>query len=126
MPAESTVFNWETIIPGFSEKVTRAREWSADHFPHEIIEIAEENPQAVIDGEGWSKTCMISAGIQRNKLRIDTRIKLMQMLKRKTYGEKPLPGSDPNNPLHIKVDREEALAKLVGNRADPAPAKPSE
>ena len=79
----------------------------------------------MIDGEGWSKTCTDPAGIQRNKLR-STRIVDAEMLKRKTYGEKPLPGSDPNNPLHIKVDREEALAKLVGNRADPAPAKPSE
>lgn len=88
IPAESTVYNWETIIKGFSEKVTRARERTADHYSHEIIDIAEESPTMKIKGEDWEKTCIDPAGIQRNKLRIDTRVKLMQMLKRKTYGEK--------------------------------------
>lgn len=124
MPAESTIFNWETIIPGFSEKVTRAREWSADHFSHEIIEIAEENPKATIDGDGWVKTCTDPAGIQRNKLRIDTRIKLMQMLKRKSYADK-IPGDSPENPLHLKIDREAALAKLIGDRTDSPAAEPA-
>ncbi len=88
MPNVSTVFNWEKIIEGFSEKVTRARELSADTMSYQIIEIAEENPVCSTEGDGWSKTSVDPAGVQRNKLRIETRIKLMQMLKRKTYGEK--------------------------------------
>lgn len=88
MPSCSTVFYWEHSIAGFSEKVTRARECSADHYSHEIIEIAEEKPIANTSGDGWERSGIDPAGIQRNKLRIDTRIKLMQMLKRKTYGEK--------------------------------------
>lgn len=88
MPNPDTVFNWERIIDGFSEKVTRAREASADHYSHEIIEIAQENPQVEIPTKFGSYTATDAAGIQRNRLRIDTRIKLMQMLKRKSYGEK--------------------------------------
>jgi terminase small subunit-like protein len=95
MPNVSTVFNWEKIIDGFSDKVTHARACSADHYSYEIIEIAEEQPTTTIDGDGWSKVCTDPAGIQRNKLRIDTRIKLMQMLKRKSYGERTqLTGAD--------------------------------
>src|SRR3984885_14724900 len=35
MPAVSTVFYWEQKIEGFSEKVTRERELSADNFSNE-------------------------------------------------------------------------------------------
>jgi len=88
MPAVSTVFYWEQKIEGFSEKVTRARELSADHFSHEILEIADENPRVEIPTKSGYYEATDAAGVQRNKTRIDTRIKLMQMLKRKTYGEK--------------------------------------
>lgn len=88
MPSVSTVFLWEQKVEGFSEKVTRARELSADHFSHEIIEIADENPQVVIPTKNGCYEATDAAGVQRNKNRIETRIKLMQMLKRKTYGDK--------------------------------------
>lgn len=88
IPHESTIYNWESIIEGFSEKVTRARERTADHYSHEIIEIAEEMPLCEVPSPDGGTTVRVdAAGIQRNKLRIDTRIKLMQMLKRKSYGE---------------------------------------
>ncbi len=89
IPAESTIYRWEDHVEGFSEKVSRARERTADHYSHEIIEIAEETPVfEQPDPDGGTSVRIDPAGIQRNKLRIDTRIKLMQMLKRKTYGEK--------------------------------------
>jgi hypothetical protein len=93
IPAESTIYRWEDHVEGFSEKVTRARERSADHYSHQIIDIADEECTMTVDivqadGGSVSKICTDLAGVQRNKLRVDTRIKLMQMLKRKTYGEK--------------------------------------
>ena len=104
MPNPDTVFNWERIIEGFSEKVTRARESSADHYSHEIIEIADESPTMTISGDEWTKECIDPAGIQRNKLRIDTRLKLMQMLKRKTYGDKLAhTGSNGDGPVEFVV-----------------------
>ena len=84
-----TVFYWEEIIPGFSNKITRAREKSADYYSHQIIEIADEKPMhKVPDPDGGVSMRIDPGGVQRNKLRIETRIKMMQMLKRKTYGEK--------------------------------------
>lgn len=102
MPNVATVFRWEKSQDGFSDKVTRARESSADHFSHEIIEISDENPQVEIPTKFGSYTATDTGGIQRNKTRIDTRIKLMQMLKRKTYGDKIAVGGDPENPILIK------------------------
>ena len=101
LPTVTTVFNWETTIPDFVDKVTRARELSADHYSYEIIEIADEKPtRKVPDPDGGTSICIDQAAVQRNKLRIDTRIKLMQMLKRKTYGDKVQqelsgPGGEP-------------------------------
>jgi hypothetical protein len=111
MPAVSTVFRWEKTEAGFSEEVTRAREESADHFSHEIIEISEENPICTTEGENFSRTGTDPAGIQRNKLRIDTRIKLMQMLKRKTYGDK----LDLNHSGEITFSRAERLKEARKN-----------
>jgi len=89
MPCVDTVFEWEKTKEGFSDKVTRARESSADHYSYEIIEIADEKPtHEVPDPDGGVSVRVDPAGIQRNRLRIDTRIKLMQMLKRKSYGDK--------------------------------------
>jgi len=92
IPAESTIYRWEDHVEGFSDKVTRARERSADHFSHQILEIADEECTMTVDivqadGGSVSKICTDPAGVQRNRLRVDTRVKLMQMLKRKTYGE---------------------------------------
>jgi hypothetical protein len=42
---------------------------------------------------------------------------MMQMLKRKSYGDKT-PGDSPDNPLHLKIDREAALDKLFPARKD--------
>jgi hypothetical protein len=106
IPAESTIYRWEDHVEGFSKKVTCARERSADHFSHQIIEIADEECTMTVDivqadGGSVSKICTDPAGVQRNRLRVDTRVKLMQMLKRKTYGDKT-PGDSADNPLHIK------------------------
>jgi hypothetical protein len=105
MPNPSTVFNWERIVPGFSEKVTRARECSADHYSHEIVEIAEENPRVEIPTKCGSYEATDAAGVQRNRLRIDTRVKLMQMLKRKTYGDKVAHTGEDGGPIQFVVTR---------------------
>jgi hypothetical protein len=106
IPAESTIYRWEDHVDGFSQRVTRARERSADHYSHEIIEIGEEITLIEVPSPDGGVTVRVDPGaVQRNKLRIDTRIKLMQMLKRKTYGEKSevaLSGND-GGPLELVV-----------------------
>lgn len=110
IPGISSVFRWEEAIPGFRDKVTRAREESADFFSHQIVEIAEEKPEVEVPTKTGSYTTTDAAGVQRNKLRIDTRIKLMQMLKRKTYGEK----------LDMNVSGEFSLAERIAKARDRA------
>jgi hypothetical protein len=106
MPSIATVFRCEDRIPGLTEKISRARERSADHFSHEILEIGDELTVIEVPSPDGGVTLRVDPGaVQRNKLRIDTRIKLMQMLKRKTYGEKSevaLSGND-GGPLELIV-----------------------
>ena len=59
----------------------------------EILEVANETPLTVISGEGangssWTKEAIDPAGIQRNRLRVDTMKFLMSKLAPKRYGEK--------------------------------------
>jgi hypothetical protein len=107
MPNLDTIFHWESVIEGFSEKVTRARERTADVMSYEVQEIAD-TPQIgeiitekpVLDEDGTQmydkkgrplilRERKKADMIEHRKLRINTRFKLMGMLNRKKYGERP-------------------------------------
>ena len=104
MPNPSTVFDWCKKDTELDDKVTRAREMSADYYSYEIKEISDEKPTMQIpDPDGGVSTRIDPAGIQRNRLRIDTRIKLMQMLKRKTYGDKTAITGEDGGPVELVV-----------------------
>lgn len=123
MPHVSTVFRWSHANQEFRDNLARAREAMADYISYEIKEIADNTQIGEIvtekpDGREVKRADMI----EHRKLRIDTRIKLMQMLKPKSYATKQ-PGESPESPFHVKIDREEAIGKLIGNRADPPAAE---
>ena len=55
----------------------------------EILEIADEMPTCTVpDPDGGVSARIDNAGIQRNRLRVDTRKWLMSKLAPKTYGDK--------------------------------------
>ena len=134
MPGYTTVSRWRADNERFRLRFARAREDAADFLSYEIKDIAdtqqvgeiitqravmvEGEPLVNDDGNALLTTEIKRADmIDHRRLRIDTRIKLMQMLKPKTYAPKPAPGSSPEDPLHVAVDREEVIGKLIGNRA---------
>jgi hypothetical protein len=72
MPAQGTVYVWiETDRDGFQEKYTRAREFQADTFVDEIVDISDEEPDS-----------------QRARVRIDARKWSAGKMRPKKYGEK--------------------------------------
>lgn len=89
MPAMSSVFKWLRENPEFSEQYARAKEESSDALVEEMLYIADEEPTiAEQDKEGnIVATKMDSAGIARNRLRVDTRKWIASKLKPKKYGE---------------------------------------
>jgi hypothetical protein len=85
MPAMSTVFKWLSTIPEFTEQYEKAKAESADALVEDMLYIAEEKP-VLIDEKGVEK--IDSAGVARNRLRVDTRKWVASKLKPKKYGEK--------------------------------------
>jgi hypothetical protein len=61
-----------------------------------------------------------SDNVERAKLIVWTLMRRAAVLNR-NLGERTTLAGDKENPLHVKVDREELLAKLIGNRGNTPP-----
>ncbi len=90
MPNWRTVYDWLDASPELSARFARAREKGFDAIAEECLDIAE-------DGSNDWMTRRSSAGVdyetldqehvQRSKLRIDTRLKLLAKWSPRRYGE---------------------------------------
>lgn len=90
MPVASTIFKWLREIPEFSEQYDKAKEESADALVAEMLDIASEMPmiyEANADGQ-MVATKLDSAGVARNRLRVDTIKWYASKLKPKRFGDK--------------------------------------
>ena len=86
MPSYTTVYKWRAENNEFADNLARAREDRADYLAEQVTDISDEIPvREVVDSAGGTSTAIDAGGIQRNKLRCDVRIKLMQVLKPKSY-----------------------------------------
>ena len=90
MPVMSTVLKWVFDFPEFSEHYTKARECQADVIFEQLMEIADEVPLMDTHNEktGHSETKIDNAGINRNRLRVDTRKWILARMNSKKYGDK--------------------------------------
>ena len=84
MPSMSTVFNWLSSNKSFLEQYEKAKAESADALVEDMLYIAEEKP-ILVDEKGVEK--IDSAGVARNRLRVDTRKWVASKLKPKKYGD---------------------------------------
>jgi hypothetical protein len=87
-PSHTTVYDWLKKDKEFSLHFASARESGEDLIAQECMEISEENPQVEIPTKCGSYTATDGAGIQRNRLRIDTRLKLLAKWNPKKWGDK--------------------------------------
>jgi hypothetical protein len=119
MPVPSTIFKWLREIPEFSEQYEKAKEESADALVAEMLDIASEMPmiyEANADGN-MVATKLDSAGIARNRLRIDVIKWQASKLKAKKYGDKAImehTGKDGNSIQidHVNIAMEELLETI--------------
>jgi hypothetical protein len=92
MPKYATVRKWEQEKPDFIALSTRAREIGCHAMADECVEIADDSRndyQATHDAEGdESGSRFNSEHVQRARLRIDTRMRLIGKWLPKVYGEK--------------------------------------
>jgi len=90
MPSKTSVFRWMRTNEDFRVQYEKAKEESADALVEEMLDIADENPVIIENDEngGVKTTKLDSAGIARNRLRVDTRKWVASKLKPKRFGDK--------------------------------------
>ncbi|QGZ42706.1 hypothetical protein IP92_05762 [Pseudoduganella flava] len=87
MPAVRTVNHWREGDAAFKADIARAREEGFDAIAAECLDIADDGRNdKYIDDNGMVRTD--ADVIQRSKLRIETRLKLLAKWDPKRYGDK--------------------------------------
>jgi hypothetical protein len=105
MPAWRTVYDWIAANSDFSARLARAREAGFDLIAAECLEIADDGSAdyKLSDREGQD-IVVDSEHIQRSKLRVETRLKLLAKWSPQKYGERVTHGGDPDAPIRASVE----------------------
>lgn len=91
MPHRTTVYDWKDANETFSLRIARARDIGEDAIADDAIDIADDGTNDWMkrqgkDGEEY--WVLNGEHVQRSKLRIDTRLKLLAKWNPKKYGER--------------------------------------
>jgi hypothetical protein len=101
MPSWRTVYDWINADPSFASRVAYARDLGFEALAEDILGIADDTPA-------------ISEHVQRNKMRIDTRLKLLACWSPKRYGNKQdvSIGNKAGETLKVQSNAENAALTL--------------
>jgi hypothetical protein len=118
MPSKTTVFRWLEDNEVFRDQYARAREWQAETLMEEALEIADDrhnDVQQIEIAPGTKIDRVDYEVIQRSKLRVEARLKLMGQLAPKKYGPKMSLSVKEENPIQSLTDEEllDELRKLA-------------
>jgi hypothetical protein len=114
-PAWQTVYDWmyqddargEEGV-GLSRAIARAREIGYDALAEECLSIADDATNDWMekhDKDGVAVGWQLNGDhVQRSKLRIETRLKLLAKFNPKKYGDKIALAGDRENPIQAQVD----------------------
>lgn len=117
-PVWQTVYDWmvkdDAAVAagggaGLSGAIARAREIGYDAMAEDCLRIADDAANDWMETEHGQR--LNAEHVQRSKLRIETRLKLLAKWNPKKYGEKLALAGDAENPL--KVEAEVAADKLL-------------
>ncbi|MES2904019.1 MAG: terminase small subunit protein [Pseudomonadota bacterium] len=100
--SKSWFYVWKNEDEELAGRIARARDIGFDEIAEETLEIADDASNDWMERETEAGNIIPSVNhehVQRSKLRIDTRLKLLAKWYPQKYGEKTLIGSDPDNPL---------------------------
>lgn len=104
MPAVRTVSDWKQANPDFSANFARVREEGFDAIAAACMKIADDGSNdTYVDADGMVKTDYDI--VQRSKLRIETRLKLLAKWDPKRYGDKVdvNHGGQEGNPIDVRT-----------------------
>lgn len=120
MPHPSTFRDWANGDEALSLRFARAREDGFDQIALDAVKIADYGDEDQIpDADGNLRTN--SEVIQRSKLRVETRLKLLAKWDPKRYGDRQVIAGDPEQPLEHKhsgtvaLDPSEAYLRMLSD-----------
>jgi hypothetical protein len=87
MPKRRTVYDWMQADADFSARFARARELGADAIAEDALKIADDGQNDTYTDDNGNERTREDV-IQRSKLRVETRLKLLAKWCPKKYGEK--------------------------------------
>lgn len=91
MPNWRTVYDWLEADEDFAARFGRARDMGFDAIAEEALEIADDGTNDWVERQqanGASGPALDKEHVQRSKLRIETRLKLLAKWSPKKYGER--------------------------------------
>jgi hypothetical protein len=105
-PAWRTVYDWMKRDPDLTAAIAHARDMGYDAMAEECLDIADNagnDWMERLDAEGIPVGWQVNGeNIQRSKLRIETRLKLLAKFNPKKYGDKVVHSGDDENPVVIE------------------------
>jgi hypothetical protein len=105
-PAWRTVYDWMKRDADLSAAIAHARDMGYDAMAEECLDIADNagnDWMERLDAEGVPVGWQVNGeNIQRSKLRIETRLKLLAKFNPKKYGDKIVHSGDDENPVVIE------------------------
>ena len=115
MPPWQTVYSWMERDASLVEAIARAREIGYDALAEECLKIADDGTNDYVEGERGPQ--LNSEHIQRSKLRIETRLKLLAKWSPKRYGERVQVAGDADSPLKVEaeVQADKLLQAILAN-----------
>jgi len=110
-PSWSVVYQWMDEVPEFSTRFAQARARGFDAIAAECLEIADDATNDFMDKRGADGDVigkqLDAEHVQRSKLRIETRLKLLAKWDPKRYGEKlAIGGADDLPPIRSATDEQ--------------------
>ncbi len=111
MPHWTVVYDWEKADKEFSLRIAQARELGEEAIAQECLEIADDDSrdwEMVRDKDGQVTGIKVDGEhVQRSKLRIETRLKLLAKWNPRKWGERVdlNHGGQPDNPLGTLIQR---------------------
>lgn len=107
MPVYSTVYDWEEKDKDFATRIARARLTGEDVIAQECLEIADDGRndwETRKNRDGSEYQAVNPEIVNRSRLRIDTRLKLLAKWNPRKYGERLAhTGPDGSGPVVFEV-----------------------